>query len=162
MGGMTASSLFRVGVKLIGVYVIFGEAIPLTGQYGNMFLQQYSYASQGGMGMGMGVLEMLGWLIVPLIVWGGGLYLFFGGRKLADFALVRTQRYCPDCSFDLAGSVGERCPECGLVLPLSVLTVRDRLTLEKALEERDLAAAERRELGEPWKSIVARHEGGEG
>ena len=42
-----------------------------------------------------------------------GVYLFFGGRWIADKAIPGNRPYCYECGYDLSNYVGERCPECG-------------------------------------------------
>ena len=61
-------------------------------------------------------------LVPDAIPMGIGLYLFFGGKWIADLAIPGNRPYCPECGYDLTGATESRCPECGT--PFSAKDVR--------------------------------------
>ena len=55
----------------------------------------------------------IGALLSAFVLIIAGVYLFFGGRWIADKAIPGNRPYCYGCGYDLSNYVGERCPECG-------------------------------------------------
>jgi hypothetical protein len=46
-----------------------------------------------------------------------GLYLLLGGEWIVNKCIPSNRPYCPNCGYDLSHNTGERCSECGVVLP---------------------------------------------
>ena len=104
---MKYKTLFRVLLKAVGV-LLFVQGL-------HQFLQQvfgivYALANQR---VGLGSP----WWAVGGLVAGAaqsaiGLYLFFGGKWVADKAIPGNRPYCHECGYDLTGLLRNRCPEC--------------------------------------------------
>jgi hypothetical protein len=65
--------------------------------------------------------DSIGWTIVqgatfaatPLFELAAGLYLFFGGKRIAELAVPSNHLYCRECGYDLTATPGHVCPDCG-------------------------------------------------
>jgi len=114
---MKHKTLFRLLVKLLGVYFIIAGSVAAA-----RMAMQIVFALTQGTGMGAPYL----WLNVlysatGLLELAAGLYLFFGGRWVVDRAIPSNRPYCPECGYDLRGAAAGRCPECGTVLPAETI-----------------------------------------
>ena len=105
---MKYKTLFRIVVKLIGVYLV-ATALASAATYAVNLVAQYS--RQGA---------NFAWTTYSWIPWAGpcirsalGLYLFFGGEWIINLAIPANRPSCPECGYDLSGSPKGRCPECG-------------------------------------------------
>jgi hypothetical protein len=49
-----------------------------------------------------------------------GLYLFFGGKWIANKAIPGNRPYCHECGYDLTQNSSGICPECGTPTPSSL------------------------------------------
>ncbi len=97
---MKYKTLFRMLLKAIGVWVsIQGAAGAVT--------------SAGYVFMGVGNPVFLFHSIASLGQIGIGLYLFFGGKWIADKAMPGNRPYCHECGYDLTNAAGSVCAECG-------------------------------------------------
>ena len=97
---MKYKTLFRVLLKAIGVFV-FAEGISsmfMSVGYAFMGIENYYF-----------VFSTAGSLAQVAF----GLYLFFGGRWLADKAIPGNRPYCHECGYDLTDAAGNLCSECG-------------------------------------------------
>ncbi len=106
---MKYKTLFRLVLKLIGVYFCLHACISIASQILSMALAEAM--------RGIPVQWTYAIAIAPLAgscIWAAvGLYLFFGGKWIADHAIPGNRPYCQECGYDLSGSVGNRCAECG-------------------------------------------------
>ena len=102
---MKHKTLFRLLVKAIGVYFTVNGLGSIPQIVGMLVY----YLRQGALGFewiyGFQILD-------PAIQIGLGLYLFFGGKWIADKAIPGNRPYCQECGYDLTGSVRDRCSEC--------------------------------------------------
>ena len=94
-------TLFRVLLKVIGVCCV------LAGLHGVIegAFNFAAYALDPGVFGGRGVPTWV-WVrplteFIPIIL---GLYLFFGGRWIANLAIPSNRPYCVDCGYDLSKS----------------------------------------------------------
>ena len=106
---MKYKTLFRMLLKAIGVWV-FIEGI-------GSFLQQFGYiaytlTTPASRVAGQAWFYVTG-VVTPLAQLGIGLYLFFGGKWIADKAIPGNRPYCHECGYDLTSAAGNVCTECG-------------------------------------------------
>ncbi len=110
---MYPKTIARVGIKLIGVFVLISGASVLLGRLQPTLIS----VVYGG---GLSLAEILLRLPYPLMAGATtivlGLYFVFGGGRLAGFITPDNRRRCPECGYRLVGLTGERCPECATYL----------------------------------------------
>jgi len=104
---MRYKTAFRLGLKLIGVWMIASA----VGDAGSVIGVCFELATSG---------QIVGnWMLGPLLGVSGqvavGLYLFFGGRWIVDKAIPSNRPYCHECGYELSGAAPAEgvCPECG-------------------------------------------------
>jgi hypothetical protein len=102
---MRYKTLFRMLLKFLGVYFFLIGCGQLIGTAGARL------SIQGHLDWTaiQGIVLVAGPTFNLLV----GLYLFFGGKRLADLAIPSNRPYCPECGYDLTGSQKRICPECG-------------------------------------------------
>jgi hypothetical protein len=106
---MKYKTLFRMLLKVIGVWVFITGAGAFVGQLGYLAF----YFTTPSM-RGTGQQWYFVWsLLSPCVQMGLGLYLFFGGKWIADKAIPGNRPYCHECGYDLTNAAGNVCTECG-------------------------------------------------
>jgi len=112
---MKYKTLFRMLLKVLGVWVfvegLFGLVnMGLSGYVTSLYqaIPPLRFSEQWWISV-----EPLAAPLVQIVI---GLYLFSGGAWVANRAFPGNRPYCGECGCDLTGS-GERCPECGAVVP---------------------------------------------
>ncbi len=105
---MRYKTLFRVLVKVIGVWFLAQGVSNLITQ---TFAVVQAYVRDPNY-LGTSWLEYMP--IYPASSILVGLYLYLGGRWIADVAIPGNRPYCPQCGYDLASTAAGECPECGL------------------------------------------------
>lgn len=118
---------FRLVLKAIGV-LLLALGLPDLIQAGTLVV---GYAYSGGYGFGgfgpltdLDVLLMTissSNLITALVKTLIGIYLLLYGGLLLNLCIPSNRPYCPECGYELRGSVGVKCPECGCRLPQDLL-----------------------------------------
>lgn len=104
---MKYKTLCRLLVRLIGVYLL---AMGVASIWTNV-LQVISMLGRGISGRDF--REWALWAMQPLGSLTVGGYLFFGGKWVVDKLIPSNRPYCHECGYDLSGSVGNVCAECG-------------------------------------------------
>jgi hypothetical protein len=105
---MKYKTLFRLLLKYLGVSMFVTGLSSLMMQIANI---TFYFTSPG-------IIGVQRWIFVinvfsPLIGMGIGLYLFFGGKWIADKAIPGNRPYCHECGYDLTNAAGNVCTECG-------------------------------------------------
>jgi len=108
---MKYKTLFRLAIKVIGVWMLIEGAVVLV----------YSVAQGLATFMqmqGAGATFPVAYIVVAplqgLLKLGIGLYLFFGGKWIVDRAIPGNRSYCHECGYELRSLTGDECPECGM------------------------------------------------
>ena len=106
---MKYKTLFRMLLKAIGVWVFVGGIGGLFSQFGYLVFVMTNRVTMPSGQSWYYLLNMLS----PLAQLGMGLYLFFGGKWIADKAIPGNRPYCHECGYDLTNAAGTVCTECG-------------------------------------------------
>ena len=106
---MKYKTLFRMLLKLIGVWVFLEGIGGILGQFGYLAFVMTNPAARSTGQSWFYVINM----VMPLAQLGLGLYLFFGGKWIADKAIPGNRPYCHECGYDLTNAAGNLCTECG-------------------------------------------------
>jgi len=101
-------TLFRVLLKFAGVWLSVEGLVNIV-TYASSFLVALSVQQRGTFSTFSNYWYVLG----PAVQFALGVYLFFGGKWIADLALPGNRPYCHECGYDLTAATGDRCNECG-------------------------------------------------
>lgn len=103
---MKYKTLFRLLVKIIGVYFVTQGLLHLIPQVVMMIQQVFDDRSPGIFAR----FWRYGRALIEIIL---GLYLFFGGKWIVNKAIPSNRHYCHECAYELRNLTSNRCPECG-------------------------------------------------
>ena len=117
---MKHKTLFRMMLKLLGLWVFVGGINSLVGQFA--YLVYLSTTNIGGPS-GQAWYSMMNFAGV-IVHLGIGAYLFFGGKWIVDLAIPGNRPYCHECGYDLTNAPGHVCTECGTPFKLEVNPAR--------------------------------------
>jgi len=102
---MKYKTLFRILLKVIAVWLVANTLVEFV-QASVRWLDPISR----GYFASVNFLVWLGGHGAAIAI---GLYLFFGGRLIADLAIPSNRPYCHHCGYELSNVRGAICPECG-------------------------------------------------
>lgn len=114
---MKHNTLVRLLVKLLGVYFLANGVIQIVQVSTWLVAQTLRRSMPAGLDWSAYAVQVLTHAVSLAL----GCYLFFGGKWVVDKIIPSNRPYCPECCYELTGLVGERCPECGVELPPSLL-----------------------------------------
>ena len=106
---MKYKTLFRMLLKVIGVWIFVEGVGGMLSQLGYIGF----YFTDANMRRSGQQWYFVWNMVGPLTQLGLGLYLFFGGKWIADKAIPGNRPYCHECGYDLTNAVGNVCTECG-------------------------------------------------
>lgn len=114
---MRARTLFRVGLKLLGVTLLFVGLVNVGGiakfilacDWQAYRIAYYSPGSFAHWSNWIGVAKE-GRSLLEVVL---GAYLLLGGRWIVNLAFPLGGNRCEECGYSLRGIKGTRCPECG-------------------------------------------------
>jgi hypothetical protein len=103
---MKHKTLFANLVKLLGVFFVVDGIASAVEQTAQFFVWSQSPPTSSPMPI---VLIFVSYFVRIIL----GLTLFNQSKWVADLAVPGNRPYCPECGYDLTGSVSAVCPECG-------------------------------------------------
>ncbi len=103
---MGPKTLFLVLLKALGAFLVASNVGILVRVLVNCLRQ-----ANGGSGILWGSQLQTG--LPAMVVIAVGLYMFFGGRRIADLAIPSNRPRCDNCGYAISGGRTDRCPECG-------------------------------------------------
>src|SRR5689334_1520701 len=110
---MRYKTLFRVLCKLLGVYLVVVGIGGILSTVTSVIVMVLTYPA-----IGVTRIPSQWWQLLSMsgsaFYLAAGAYLFFNGGRVADLAVPGNRPYCPECGYDLTGSTGKACPECGV------------------------------------------------
>ena len=101
---MKYKTLFRLLLKFLGVWLTANAVVGMVGTLSNWIV--YTWLRQSSYPYWIGLARDS--IAITL-----GLYFFFGGKRIVDLAIPSNRPYCHECGYDLTGSIGNVCNECG-------------------------------------------------
>lgn len=105
---MKYKTLFRLAVKIIGVYMVatgLPHVVFTLIQLVTIYLNRFNGSSFAD----IWYVSSIASLITPAI----GLYLFFSGKWITNLAIPSNRPYCPECGYDISHNPTSACSECG-------------------------------------------------
>ena len=110
---MKYKTLFRLMLKVLGVWLFVTAVTTTLAGVANLLASLFQ---QQSIAPGLTVWSYYPWssmLFGPIAQIIASLYLFFGGKWIVDRAIPSNRPYCHECGYDLTGSIGHVCNECG-------------------------------------------------
>lgn len=120
---MRYKTLFRLGLKFLGIILIVYSVPTVFRQAGDFLLTYYAPTNPNTTAFPRATQQWWGgyvYMLEPVLRLIIGLYLLLGGAWIVDLAIPSNRPYCPECGFDLSKHRGAICPECGTHIPREI------------------------------------------
>ena len=108
---MRYKTFTRLLIKLMGIYFLLGGVVSLVAAVIYLVMMLGEYSSYGGLSM---IAYPVSWGVSSLFSVGIGFFLLLASNWIVGLLIPSNRPYCPNCGYELTGSMRPQCPECGV------------------------------------------------